>query len=52
MSDIYNIYAKLSPLDRILFLEWVYANDSHKYDYAKLTPNQRKFSDATAKRPE
>ena len=47
---VYAAYEKLDTIEKVMFLEWVHANDEHKYEYAKMTPNERMFYDEKAKR--
>lgn len=49
---VFESYDRLDSLEKIMFLEWVHANDSHKYAYATMTPNERMFYDEKAKRIE
>lgn len=51
VSDfIYNRLVEMSQQDRIDLLEKVHKNFPYDYDLATMSPTQRKFHDAKAKR--
>lgn len=54
MKDLDRImfdYEALEEYEKLIFLEWLYRADPHKWDFATMTKGLRNFYDPTAKRP-
>ena len=44
-------YAMLSPLAKVEFIEYIYKNDRHKFEYAQMGESLRRFHNPSMTRP-
>ncbi len=51
LEVVKHLYSYLSESNKLFFLEWIYENNRHKWDFATMPDSLRNFYDANKVRP-